>query len=529
MGDPTRSQIEQWRTDQLGAAAKNWGEVADHIEFILNAAKAAILLPIGAGLFMAKFQQSAADVIAKTPHQIERIRAAKAAAETSESKLRDAKNDAVAAINDAEHDDFTVNEDLSLTDRKTNLSFLERMLRKVSAFVHQGKIHARARQLVAVDSRIAAELHKIAEEVSAFHVGGSDGTTVLTGGPLPQGQSRNLGPIAGTNAPPISGVKGTDLGEVLEIPDGKGGKKLVAVFGDSFSEDRLGGNHYKSVAVEIKGFDEQGKPIWGDVLTGYDGQQGRAPLFPTAFQDPRVAAEVGKGPNTLPAGSIVMNNGDVYTMVAATKDLHPDGGTWFTKANGDFSNGWPPIESSYRTAEDSPLSQAGGYQASPISQVSGYQAKDGTTYIAANGFDRGQAVMMYRVPDGLDVTDRKNWQPWTGNGWGSSGQIATHDISQGQRFGEISMREVQGTPVISGFNSLTGDVEVHVGVSGSDPTKIFSGQQTTVISSGQLPQPYGGYILPNSTLNHLLIMGSQWDTTTNDTYHSNVIEVNPNR
>ncbi|OHU62948.1 DUF4185 domain-containing protein [Mycobacteroides chelonae] len=514
MGDPTRAQIEQWRTDQLGAAAKNWGEVADHVEFILNAAKDAIKSPIGKGQFLDKFKVSAEAVIAKTPHQIERLRAAKTAAETSEADLKNAKNSAVSAITDAEGDDFTVNQDLSLTDRKTNASLVDRAFRKITKFVHEGIIRLRARALVGVDNRIAAELHKIAAEVSAFRIGGPDGTTVITGGPLSRGESRNLGPIAGTNAPPISGIKGTDLGEVIEIPDGKGGKKLVAIFGDSFSEDRLGGNHYKSVAVEVKGFDEQGKPIWGDVLTGYDGEQGRAPLFPTTGLPP----DVTKGPNTLPAGSIVMNNGDVYTMVAGTKDLHPDGGTWFTRANGDFSNGWPPIGSSYQTAE-----------ASPISQVSGYQAKDGTTYIAANGFDRGQGVTMYRVPDGVDVTDRKNWQPWTGNGWGGSGQIATHDVSQGQRFGEISMREVQGTPVISGFNSTTGDVEVHVGVAGSDPAKIFSSPVTTAINSSQLPQPYGGYILPNSTLDRLLIMGSQWDTTTNGTYHSSVIEVNPNR
>lgn len=510
MGDPTRAQIEQWRTDQLGAAAKNWGEVADHVEFILNAARDAIKSPIGKGQFLDKFKETAEAVIARTPHQIERIRAAKTAAESSEADLKDAKNSAVSAINDAESDDFTVNQDLSLTDRKTNASFVDRAFRKITKFVYEGIIRLRARALVGVDNRIAAELHKIAGEVSGFRIGGPDGTTVLTGGPLPRGESRNLGPIAGTNAPPISGIKGTDLGEIVEIPDGKGGKKLVAIFGDSFSEDRLGGNHYKSVAVEVKGFDEQGKPIWGDVLTGYDGERGRAPLFPTTG----LPGDVTKGPNTLPAGSIVMNNGDVYTMVAATKDLHPDGGTWFTKANGDLSNGWPPIGSSYRTAE-----------ASPISQVSGYQAKDGTTYIAANGFDRGEGVRMYRVPDGVDVTNRKNWEPWTGSEWGQNGQKA--EPLSGQPYGEISLREVQGRPVLSGFNADTGNVEVRVGT--GVPTGILDSPATTVIKSGQLPQPYGGYILPNSTLDRLLIMGSQWDTTTNNTYHSGIFEVNPNR
>lgn len=512
MGDPTRSQIEQWRTDQLGAAAKNWGEVADHIEFVLNDAKAAIQTPFGEGEFKKKYQQEAQAVIDRTPHQIEKIRAAKTAAETSETNLKDAKDAAISAINDAENDDFTVNEDLSLTDRKTDSFILVRAFRKISKFMHEGKIHTRARALVAMDNRIAQELHNIAEEVSAFHVGGPDETTVLTGdSSLQPGEVRNLGPIAGTNAPPIAGIKGTDLGEIVEVPDGKGGTKLVAIFGDTFSEDGLGGNHYKSVAVEIKGFDDQGKPIWGDVLTGYDGEPGRAPLFPTTG----LPSDVTKGPNTLPAGSIVMQDGTTYTMVAATDQLHPKGGTWFTKADGDFSNGWPPIANSYRTE--------GG---SPFSQVSGYQAKDGTTYIAANAFDRKDGVTMYRVPPGGDVTNRDSWEPWTGNGWGQHGQDAV-SLSGRQAFGEISLREVEGVPVLSGFNATTGDVEVRVG--SGEPTNIFSAPKTTVINSGQLPQPYGGYILPNSTLDRLMIMGSQWDTTTNNTYHSSIFEVNPNR
>lgn len=120
MGGPTRAQIEQWRTDQLGAAAKNWGEVADHVEFILNAAKDAIKSPIGKGQFLDKFKESAEAVIAKTPHQIERLRAAKTAAETSEADLKNAKNSAVSAITDAEAMiSLSTRTSRSLTGRRT--------------------------------------------------------------------------------------------------------------------------------------------------------------------------------------------------------------------------------------------------------------------------------------------------------------------------------------------------------------------------------------------------------------------------
>lgn len=132
---------------------------------------------------------------------------------------------------------------------------------------------------MATDNAIARKLHEIAQDLSNFHLEGPDGNTDFSGHRLKPGESRNLGPVAGTGAP-IPGIGSADLGEVIEIPDGKGGKKLVAVFGDSFSTDHVprpgeAADHYKSVAVEIKGFDQNGKPIWGDALTGYDGENGR--------------------------------------------------------------------------------------------------------------------------------------------------------------------------------------------------------------------------------------------------------------
>jgi Domain of unknown function (DUF4185) len=322
-------------------------------------------------------------------------------------------------------------------------------------------------------------------------------------GPLPPGQVRNLGPIAGTGANPgIPGIGAADLGEVVQLQDGR----YVAIFGDSFSGNgAYDGTHYPSVAVPVT-FDEQGRPHFGEPLTGPDGS-------PTIlFPPPPQAA----GKNTLPAGSIRMRDGTTYVMATGTTNLNPDGGSWLTRVTNDPAGGWRPIDGSWRAPGAGPT------------QISGYQARDGNVYIAANSFDRGQNVDVYRV-DPAHVTDRSAWQPWTGNGWGTPGQTAA-SVSQGQNFGELSFREVDGKPVLSGFNANTGNVEVRVA---NDPTQLFTrGAETTVVNHGATPQPYGGYILPGSTLDNLRLFVSQWNTAippVNVPYNVQEVIANVNR
>ncbi|OBJ52123.1 DUF4185 domain-containing protein [Mycobacterium sp. 1423905.2] len=85
----------------------------------------------------------------------------------------------------------------------------------------------------------------------------------------------------------------------------------------------------------------------------------------------------------------------------------------------------------------------------------------------------------------------------------------------------------------SGFNSSPGANQVEVRV-GDSPTEIFSGSTPTVVAHndpGNAPtsllQPYGGYILPGSTLNDLNLFVSQWNTTLNVPYDVQQVHVNP--
>jgi len=88
-------------------------------------------------------------------------------------------------------------------------------------------------------------------------------------------------------------------------------------------------------------------------------------------------------------------------------------------------------------------------------QVSGHQASDGKIYIGADTFDRSRGVSMYRVDDLTQITHREHWQPWnpTDHTWGTAGQPATTTITPfGQNWGEISLREIDGKPVLASTN-----------------------------------------------------------------------------
>ena len=350
---------------------------------------------------------------------------------------------------------------------------------------------------------------------------------------LARGQARNLGSVAGTGARHgIRGIGAADLGEIVKLPNGR----YVAVFGDSFRGHHVGaGPHYPSVAVPVT-FDVKGRCRFGPPLTGPHGS--RTVLFPPPPQ--------AHGRNTLPAGSIELRDGSTYMMVTGTTNLNPDGGSWLAKVTNDPAAGWKPVDDSWRpwTPMPNPADPArpGTHPSSQPTQLSGYQSGDGIVYIAADSFDRTRPVTMYRVPAD-QVADRGAWQPWTPTGWGNPGELATAPVSPGN-YGELSFREVGGRPVLAGFDASDGFGAVRVQVGSGSPTEIFSHGASTLVmqqsdpgAANFIPQNYGGYILPGSTLDNLHLFGSQWHTPLDaegrprapEIYNTQQMVVNPNR
>ena len=76
-------------------------------------------------------------------------------------------------------------------------------------------------------------------------------------------------------------------------------------------------------------------------------------------------------------------------------------------------------------------------------------------------------------------------------------------------FGELSLRLIEDKFVLSGFNASTGNTEVRVA---DDVTQVLAPWTpvTVVATQGEVPNNYGGYIVPGSTLDQALILVSQW-------------------
>ncbi|MHA3022951.1 DUF4185 domain-containing protein [Mycobacterium sp. BMJ-28] len=346
------------------------------------------------------------------------------------------------------------------------------------------------------------------------------------GGPLRPGEARNHGPVAGTGSDPgIPGIGAADLGEVVTLPNGK----QVAIFGDAFEGDHVGADpHYRSVAVPVS-FDSEGRPHYGPPLTGPKGSPNELFSIPQAALDADPATN-----DTLPGGTVKVGN-DTYMMVVGTKNNLEPTGSWLVKVNNDFSKPWEAIPGSWASSS--------GPDARPT-QISGFQSsKDGKVYIAADSFDRTSGVTMYQVDpnNGGSIADRGTWQPWTGAGFGTPTDTPT--IVSPDRYGELSFQEVQGHAVLSGFNVHNGPdgaVEVLVGDS---PTSVFDNVPTVVVQNGTpqgpnwVPQPYGGFIMPGSTLDNMNILVSQWHQPANAAgvpigpgiYNSQQVNVNVNQ
>lgn len=186
---PTKSEILNWRTDHLGAAAKTWRDQATQLDTAVNGAQGLLDGLQGSGQFVEAFRTRLKSYIDKTRPKVDKLKSAKQVAESSEQQLKGAKDKAVYAVHDPEDEDFNVNEDLSVTERRSH-SGLDRLKRAIRRRWLQGILHTRAQELVATDNAIARKLHEIAQDLSNFHLEGPDGNTDFSGEPDP----RILGP-----------------------------------------------------------------------------------------------------------------------------------------------------------------------------------------------------------------------------------------------------------------------------------------------------------------------------------------------
>jgi hypothetical protein len=320
----------------------------------------------------------------------------------------------------------------------------------------------------------------------------------LTPPPLPQpapGQAINLGPIAGTDSP--TGAIGAGAVDLCEIAPGG----QVALGGEVFSGNGVGDGAWgPAIALHVRPGTLSGW-IEFDRSFGHDGTLYDLPPPPGASQ--------------LPAGTIQVFGLD-YALVARVIDSHP-ADTRLVRIHHNAPH-WPTVPGSRRDAS---------WREGNETQISGYHAPDGWVYIVADGFARNHTVRLYRCHPAT-FTDRNTWWPWgIGNGdkwaWNTTPTPLSGDL-----FGELSLRLIDNMSVLSGFNATTGNVEVRVA---DDVTQVLAPETpvTVVATQATVPQNYGGYIVPGSTLDQAIILVSQWNTDTNNPCNVQQFVVNLNR
>ena len=331
--------------------------------------------------------------------------------------------------------------------------------------------------------------------------------------PLERCQHRDLGIVAGTDGPTAGiGVGATDLCEIA--PSGE-----VAVAGDTFTGKKCrDGEWTPSVALHVRSL--AGK-VQFDSTFGWGklDKDGWHHLYTDGW-----APGVGPPPekcSQLPAGTVRVGTKDYLLVTRTTENLVPQDSR-LVEIN-SRQPGWPTVPGTLKPASYGNFNQT---------QISGCEV-NGWVYIVADKFlPRENPVWLYRCrPE--TFTDRDSWAAWgpvngDWNHWeyGQSPEPLNPDC-----FGELSLRYIEGKFVLSAFNATRYQIEVHVCdrvdqiLNYDDP----SHRCTIVVEGKDLPQLYGGSIVPGSTLDRTRVLVSEWVTSTDYPYNVREYEVNLDR
>lgn len=302
------------------------------------------------------------------------------------------------------------------------------------------------------------------------------------------------------------GVGGTDLGIAVRTADGRNS----FIFGDTFESDAVGGPGWRS-PVMLKSDDTSpaalndgidfhaavggayARQLWA---YNHDGPPWTNGGFSTVI--PADAMTIG---GRLYLGAIVNKGfGNVaWTEIAVSDD---SGNTWANggaaaRRNGDYLGG---------------IQQQMTFDHDPAT---------GWVWIITSGFQRDKNAYLFRVQAG-DFLDRAKWSSWGYDGlqWGW-GNTPTPILPGGQSVGEMNLRLIQGNWVFTYFRTDTLTIESKVlaapnGNMHTAPTTVvarIAAWGDEVADPGNLvPQLYGGYVVPGSTLAEMHYVVSQWNT-----------------
>ena len=288
----------------------------------------------------------------------------------------------------------------------------------------------------------------------------------------------------------VFGVGGTDLGMPVRQPDGN----VAYIFGDTFSCDGVGCGDWRAPVLlrSSPGLHLEDGILFNGAAGGNYAKQ----LFPYSHSSPLYST-------WLPSAALTIGT-RMYLHIIINRGL---GVVQWTQMTYSDDNGENWVLSNATWAPD----DSGGLRQLWTMEL----GTDGYVYCMSTSFiSRSQPIIMYRVP-ASSLLQPASYQPWGyQNGqwaWGNPASV----ILTG-KFGELSLRTVQGKWVLSWFNA--GDYDITVKVFDSPTSNLYEAPTFKPITGTMVPQLYGGYIHPDSTLEELVLIVSQWDTATNWPY-----------
>lgn len=317
----------------------------------------------------------------------------------------------------------------------------------------------------------------------------------------PQGlRIQNRGDILGPYSAHV-GFRSGDLGAMAPLGNGE----FAMIFGDSFRGPRIGEGEWMSpVGVVATIDDHAGITVTGPLNRGRRVEQ--------------TIAYARNADLTLIPSDIINIDGTLYLQ-----------GMWnFGLGNVDRTEIWRSDDGGkrWRSVGTTP----GDYMSGMGELISWEQGPDGYIYVVSTSFKRADEVFLSRFHE-EDLADRTTWElfdPTTGQ-WGTEG---TPILNRGVKAGELNLRYIDGHWVLVMFNEATLTVEARISDRLDrdwDKVKVADVAKHGAWSNTQTPmnwsQPYGGYVVPGSTLANMGIVVSQWNTDTGNRYMSTQFNV----
>lgn len=157
-GTPNLSALLAWPTDHLIEAASHWETVGELSYGVAHG--------VWSDAMTVEWDGEAADALRTDTHAdlmttsgvVDQLQAAAAVARSGASEVDAARSRLRYAVEDARSAGYEVGEDLSVTDRMTGGSTVQRVARQAGAEAHAGNIGGGAAQLVSVDAQVAGKI-----------------------------------------------------------------------------------------------------------------------------------------------------------------------------------------------------------------------------------------------------------------------------------------------------------------------------------------------------------------------------------